>query len=256
MNIKTIIAISFSLFLNSCNNEKFMEAIFHEDDCDISIHDLHEQVNHMLVKDTNISIMSSEVTPLDFNTHEIEKHEGCTDYMVWPGAYSGPTIACGLDLANIGDANVEKILNGRVSNHVYNILIEATNHRGPEAEEWIKHHQVHIGQHNAILLCNGLKTLVWQKALQSYPNLEKAPASVKEAVMNACVASGVGSTRLTWMGNEIANSDWIGVADAIANSHSDMIGGPYERIWKSEQMMAMKIRLSFTKYNKSQVDYD
>ena len=79
-----------------------------------------------------------EFPPFDFSTIEIEQHEGCTDYLVYPGGASGPTISCGLDLGNAGYKTVSEVLKYNVSDSIYNILIKATSIRGENTPAWIK----------------------------------------------------------------------------------------------------------------------
>lgn len=218
---------------------------------------LDDTFKNMTIQDTNIAIMMSEIPPFNFSTSNIEAHEGCTDYLVYPGGWSGPTIACGLDLGNIGRENARAILKGVVSKKDFDILMSATYFKGAEAEAFVKKHKkLRIGRHASVLLCNRVKRRVWEHAMDAYPNIVNAPPSVQQAVLAQCVLSGAGSARLQPIGTAISYGDWMAVADLIAIIRVDMIGGPFERIWRDDQKMANIVRLSLNPPKNARKDYD
>lgn len=254
-NIFLLIFIAISMV--ACDYIPLLEDEPVKDDAYYAIKALSKSFENLGVQDSNIALMLSEVPSFDFSTFEIEAHEGCTDYLVYPGGWSGPTISCGLDLGNIGRENVKKAIHGLVSEKDFNILMSATYFKGPEADAWVKRHKnFRIGKHAAIMICNRVKKIVWNHAVNMYPNIINAPACVKKAVLMQCVLSGAGSDRLQPIGVAIANSDWMGVADLIATIRSDMIGGPYERIWRDDQRTANIIRLTLNPPKNRKIDYD
>jgi hypothetical protein len=174
---------------------------------------------------------AQEYPPFDFNTSEIEKHEGCTDSVVYPGGYSGPTISCGLDLGNIGSYNASKVLRGVVSDSIYDILMDGTSVRGEASKYWIKKHQVHIGRHDAILICNRVKMLFWNALNSRYPNIVNAPGVVKSAMLDIAFQAGVGSKRMDGLGYPISVGDWNSVGVIIENSYNDFQDGDYNAIY-------------------------
>ena len=251
--IKNFVLFCFvTLMFSACEETKKIERLFSENPFEDSLANVYEK---MLVDDSNIVIASSEISALPFYSYGINKTEGCTNYLVYPGGYSGPTISCGLDLGNIGENNAEEVLKGKVSEKDFETLMKATEIRGSTSQEFIRKNPVKISKHSAILICNGLKSFVWRLATRTYPNAKNAPIVVQEGILSACVASGVGSQRLSEMGSEIASENWLGVAEAISRCHSDFIGGPFERIWKHDQELAENIRLTLSGA-KGKVDYD
>lgn len=184
-----------------------------------------------------------EFPPFDFSTSDIERYEGCTDSLVYPGGASGPTISCGLDLGNAGYRTVSAALRYNVPDSIYDILIKATSVRGPSSVDWIKRNQVNIGRKNAVLICNGLKVFIWGLLTQKYPNLEEAPSSVKSAMLDIGFHAGVGSKRMEGFDVLIANSDWNSLATRIMESYSDFNGGKYHSIYKRRVDHGMRIKL-------------
>lgn len=228
-----------------------------KDEAYYAVKKLMKTLDNTAIKDSNIAIMLSEVPSLHFGSSEIEAHEGCTDYLVYPGGWSGPTIACGLDLGNIGRDNARAILKGVVSTKDFDILMSATYFKGAEAEAFVNmHKKLKIGRHASVLLCNRLKRRVWDHAINAYPNIVNAPTSVQKAVLSQCVLSGAGSDRLRPIGVAISMGNWMDVADLIATIRVDMIGGPNERIWRDDQKMATIIRLSLNPPKNRRIDYD
>jgi len=251
--IKNLILFGFvTLMFSACEETKKIERIFSENPLEDSLATVYEK---MLVDDSSIVLASSEVSALPFYSYNINKHEGCTDYLVYPGGFSGPTISCGLDLGNIGENNAEEVLKGKISEKDFKTLMKATSIRGSSSQEFIRKHQVKISKHSAILVCNGLKSYVWRLATRTYPNAKNAPTVVQEAILDVCIASGVGSSRLSEMGSEISSGNWLGVGQAISRCHADLLGGPFERIWKNDQMLSENIRLTLT-HASGPIDYD
>ena len=68
--------------------------------------------------------------------------------------------------------------------------------------------------------------------------------------------SGAGSERFKPVAVQIENGNWYGVADAIAIIRADMVGGPFERIWKEDQKTAMIIKLTLNPPKNRKKDYD
>lgn len=256
--MKNIFLLTFmAIFLDACDYIHKVEKEFLGFSEYESFDFLDETFKNMTIQDSNIAIMMSEVPSLPFNTSEIEAHEGCTDYLVYPGGWSGPTISCGLDLGNIGRENARTILKGVVSKKDFDILMSATYFKGAEAEAFVnKHKKLRIGRHASVLLCNRVKRRVWQHAINAYPNIVNAPTSVQKAILAQCVLSGAGSERLRPIGVAISTGNWMGVADLIATIRSDMIGGPFERIWRDDQKMANIIKLSLNLPKNLRKDYD
>ena len=253
-NIFLLIFIAISMA--ACDHIPLLEDSPNKDEAYYVFKSLSESFDNLGVQDSNIAIMLSEVPSFNFSTSEIEQHEGCTDYLVYPGGWSGPTISCGLDLGNIGRNNASDILKGAVSDDDYRLLMRATSVKGPESEQWVKNHKIRIGKHAAVMICNRLKKRVWDHTVDAYPNIINAPTCVQKAVLSQSVLSGAGSDRLAPIGVTISKGDWIGVADIIATIRSDMIGGPYERIWRDDQKMAAIIRLSLNPPKNRKIDYD
>lgn len=252
-----IILTILSFLLISCDYIPLIDDGYTKDEAYYAIKELSKSFENLGVQDTNIATMLSEVPPFNFSTSEIEQHEGCTDYLVYPGGQSGPTISCGLDLGNIGRKNAEHVLQGIVSEKDFNVLISATYFKGFEAEIFVKNHKkFKITKHQSILICNRVKQKVWQHALAAYPNIENAPNVVKKAVLSQCILSGAGSERLKPVAVQIENGNWYGVADAIAIIRADMVGGPFERIWKEDQKTAMIIKLTLNPPKNRKKDYD
>lgn len=256
--MKNIFLLTFmAIFLDACDyihkvEKEFLGVSEYE-----SFDFLKKTFDNMAIQDTNIAIMMSEVPSLPFSSSHIEAHEGCTDYLVYPGGWSGPTIACGLDLGNIGRENARAILKGVVSKKDFDILMSATYFKGAEAEAFVKKHKkLRIGRHASVLLCNRVKRRVWEHAMDAYPNIVNAPPSVQQAVLAQCVLSGAGSARLQPIGTAISYGDWMAVADLIAIIRVDMIGGPFERIWRDDQKMANIVRLSLNPPKNARKDYD
>jgi hypothetical protein len=254
-NIFLLIIIAISMV--SCDHIPLLEDEPVKDEAYYAIKSLMKTLSNSSIKDSNIAIMMSEIPPFNFSTSNIEAHEGCTDYLVYPGGWSGPTIACGLDLGNIGRENARAILKGIISNKDFDILMSATYFKGAEAEAFVnKHNKLRIGRHASVLLCNRVKRRVWQHAIDAYPNIVNAPPSVQQAVLAQCVLSGAGSDRLRPIGTAISYGDWMAVADLIAIIRADMIGGPNERIWRDDQKMANVIRFSLNPPKNARKDYD
>lgn len=248
-----------TIALASCErvHVPLLEPAIVKDEAYYAIKKLMRTLDNGTIQDTNITIMMSEVPSLPFSSSEIEIHEGCTDYLVYPGGWSGPTIACGLDLGNIGRENARAILEGVVSKKDFDILMSATYFKGAEAEAFVnKHKKLKIGRHASVLLCNRVKKRVWDHATNAYPNIVNAPTSVQKAVLIQCVLSGAGSDRLQPIGEAISMGNWMGVADLIATIRADMVGGPFERIWKDDQKMANIIRLSLNPPKNRRIEYD
>lgn len=251
--IKNLFLFCFvTLMFSACEETKKIQQLFAQDPILDSLANVYEK---MLVDDSNIVIASSEISALPFYSYGINKTEGCTNFLVYPGGYSGPTISCGLDLGNIGENNAEQILRGKVSEKDFETLMEATEIRGSTSQEFIRKNPVKISKHSAILICNGLKSYVWRLATGTYPNAKNAPTVVQEGILSACVAAGVGSQRLSEMGSEIASGNWLGVGQAISRCHEDLIGGPFERIWKHDQELSENIRLTLSSAG-GKFDYD
>jgi hypothetical protein len=251
--MKNLLLFCFvTLMFSACEETKKIRELFAQD---IILDSLANICQRISIDDSNIVMASSEVSALPFYSYNINKHEGCTDYLVYPGGYSGPTISCGLDLGNIGENNAEEVLKGKVSENDFKTLMKATSIRGSASQEFIRKHQVKISQHSAILICNGLKFYVWRLATHAYPNAKNAPTVVQEAILTACIASGVGSSRLSEMSSEISAGNWLGVGQAISRCHADLVGGPYERIWKNDQELSENIRLTLT-HASGPIDYD
>lgn len=173
---------------------------------------------------------TEELSPLDFSTIEIEQYEGCTDYLVYPGGFSGPTIACGLDLGNAGFNAVSEVLRCSVSDSIYNVLIKATSIRGEASREWIRNNQVKLGRKTAMRICNKIKMVVWRQVRQKYPNIENAPEPVKSAILDIAFHAGVGSKRMAGFGKVISQRNWNTLGVMIANSYSDFEGGKFNSI--------------------------
>lgn len=171
-----------------------------------------------------------EIPPFDFSTIEIEQHEGCTDYLVYPGGASGPTIACGLDLGNAGYKTVSEVLKYNVPDSIYNILIKATSIRGANSSSWIRNNQVKLGRKTAVKICNKLKIVIWRQLTQKYPNIENAPSPVKTAMLDIAFQAGVGSKRMNGFGAVISRKDWNTLGILIENSYNDFQGGKYHSI--------------------------
>lgn len=171
-----------------------------------------------------------EIPPFDFSTIEIEQHEGCTDYLVYPGGASGPTIACGLDLGNAGYKTVSEVLKYNVPDSIYSILIKATSIRGANSSSWIRNNQVKLGRKTAVKICNKLKIVIWRQLTQKYPNIENAPSPVKTAMLDIAFQAGVGSKRMNGFGSVISRKDWNTLGILIENSYNDFQGGKYHSI--------------------------
>lgn len=256
--MKNIFLLIFiAIFMDACDYIHVVEKEILGVDEYESFDFLDNTFKNMTIQDTNIAIMMSEVPAFNFSTSHIEDHEGCTDYLVYPGGWSGPTIACGLDLGNIGRENARAILKGVVSKKDFDILMSATYFKGAEAEAFVnKHKKLKIGKHASILLCNRVKRRVWDHAINAYPNIVNAPTSVQKAILAQCVLSGAGSDRLEPIGEAISSGNWMAVADLIAIIRSDMVGGANERIWRDDQKMANIIRLSLNPPKNRRIDYD
>lgn len=249
--------ISLAILLVSCDYIPLIDSDVIKDDAYYSFKALSRSFENLGVQDSNIAIMLSEVPPMNFSTSEVEAHEGCTDYLVYPGGQSGPTISCGLDLGNIGRSNAEHVLQGVVDEKTFDVLMSATYFKGVEAEKFVKNHKkFKITKHQSIIICNRVKQKVWHHAIAAYPNISNAPDVVKKAVLIQCILSGAGSDRLKPLEGLIQNGNWCGVADAIATMRVDMVGGPFERIWKDDQKMAAIIRLTLNPPKNRKIDYD
>lgn len=197
-----------------------------------------------------------EFPPFDFSTIEIEQHEGCTDYLVYPGGASGPTISCGLDLGNAGYKTVSEVLKYNVSDSMYNILIKATSVRGENTPAWIKNNQVKLGRKTAVKICNKLKMVIWRQLTQKYPNVENAPSPVKTAMLDIAFQAGVGSKRMDGFGAVIARKDWNSLGILIENSYNDFAGGKYHSIHLRRVAHGKRIQFIDNPPTNVTIDYD
>ena len=206
--------------------------------------------------DTIDNIELEEFPLFDFNTFEIEMHEGCTDSLVYPGGISGPTIACGLDLGNAGANNVSKVLKSSVSDEQYELLMKAVKIRGEDSRDWIRRNQVHLGERTAKRICNSLKKHIWRLLTAKYQNLETAPAPVKTAVLDIAFQAGVGSIRMNGFGSAIEAKNWMQLAYLISNSYSDFEGGKYHSIYRRRVDHAKQIEFMYNPPKNVAIDYD
>lgn len=206
--------------------------------------------------DTAYMNFMEEFPPFTFSTFEIELHEGCTDSLVYPGGASGPTISCGLDLGNAGMKTVSAVLKHNVPDSIYDILIKATKIRGDASQDWIRRNQVHIGQHNANILCNKVKKIIWQYVTSRYPNIENAPPEAKTAMLDIAFQAGVGSKRMDGFSKVIENSDWRGLGVLIENSYNDFAGGRYHSIYKRRVAHGKSIQFVYDPPKNAPIDYD
>jgi len=206
--------------------------------------------------DTAYMNYMEEFPPFTFSTFEIELHEGCTDSLVYPGGGSGPTISCGLDLGNAGMKTVDAVLKDNVSDSIYNILIKATKIKGEASQDWIRRNQVHIGQHDANILCNKIKKIIWQYVTSKYPNMENAPPEAKTAMLDIAFQAGIGSKRMDGFAKVIENSDWRMLGVLIENSYNDFSGGRYHSIYKRRVMHGKSIQFLYDPPKNIQIDYD
>lgn len=197
-----------------------------------------------------------EFPPFDFSTMEIEQHEGCTDYLVYPGGASGPTISCGLDLGNAGFKTVSEVLKYNVSDSIYEILIKATSIRGENSAGWIRNNQVKLGRKTAVKICNKLKMVIWRQLTNKYPNVENAPSPVKTAMLDIAFQAGVGSKRMSGFGAVIARKDWNSLGVMIENSYSDFEGGKYHSIHRRRVDHGKRIQFIDNPPANVVIDYD
>jgi hypothetical protein len=205
--------------------------------------------------DSTIRVLMEEVPTLNFYTGGVELHEGCTDSLVYPGGGSGPTISCGLDIGNAGSTTVREVLSGVLSDSLIEHLMQGVTVRGTNSTNWIKAHQVHLGQHNAILICNRVKQFYWRMVRNKYPNLEDAPDEVKSAMLDLVIQTGTVSKRLNGFGPAIEKKNWLLVGKLVANSCSDFSGGRYNSIHRRRVNHGELIRLEITR-PKVEISYD
>lgn len=130
---------------------------------------------------------------LDFvalpDTRHLLRAEGCTDGIVVPPAPSGPTISCGIDLGNIGRANIKLIFSGLVPDSVLVTLLTASGKRGAVARQW-------ADQHSNILLAPGVSdyafrravALIWSRVYQN--RLVRSPPEVQSALLSYAYHTG------------------------------------------------------------------
>lgn len=251
--LKTIATVLITIVLFSCASTKSNSTPLNGL---VEYETIQNVIGDTLVFDSNIIQMSKEVPLFDFNTSTIEKYEGCTDSLVYPGGGSGPTIACGLDLGNIGSKNADQILEGVVSDSIKAILMKGTTKRGKASIEWIRRNQVHLGKHTSIMLCNSVKRYVWKLTVGAYPKIQNAPPSVKEAVLSAAFCTGVGSKRLKPIAKAIESENWNLVANTIEVMHLDFKGGKWNSIHNRRVNEAIAIRVELNPPKQYEIDYD
>lgn len=206
--------------------------------------------------DSEYLAFMEEFPPSDFSTIEIEQHEGCTDYLVYPGGASGPTISCGLDLGNAGYKTVSEVLKYNVSDSIYDILIKATSIRGENSPGWIRKNQVKLGRKTAVKICNKLKMVTWRQLTNKYPNVESAPSQVKTAMLDIAFQAGVGSKRMSGFGAVIARKDWNSLGILIENSYNDFEGGKYHSIHRRRVAHGKQIQFIYNPPTNVVIDYD
>ena len=206
--------------------------------------------------DSDYLAFMEEFPPFDFSTIEIEQHEGCTDYLVYPGRASGPTISCGLDLGNAGFKTVSEVLKYNVSDSIYDILIKATSIRGENSPGWIRKNQVKLGRKTAVKICNKLKMVIWRQLTNKYPNVESAPSQVKTAMLDIAFQAGVGSKRMSGFGAVIARKDWNSLGILIENSYNDFEGGKYHSIHRRRVAHGKQIQFIYNPPTNVVIDYD
>lgn len=205
--------------------------------------------------DSTLRVLMEEVPTLNFYTGGIELHEGCTDSLVYPGGGSGPTISCGLDIGNAGSITVREVLSGVLADSMVEYLMQGVTVRGVNSPNWIKTHQVHLGQHSAILICNKVKQFYWRMVRNKYPNLEDAPDAVKSAMLDLVIQTGTTSKRLNGLDPAIEKRNWLLVGRLVANSCSDFSGGRYNSIHRRRVNHGELIRLELTQ-PKAEISYD
>jgi hypothetical protein len=163
----------------------------------------------------------SESYPTDISVGLIDDFEGCTDTLVWPGYQSGPTIGCGIDLANIGIVNVKKIFSGVVEGNTYRTLLEATKVRGGKAESWSSRHQVRLTEHQVHVTKNRMLRIMWLYVESQFPGIDSAPGEIKTAVLSCAMNRGPYNKAILRLRPLVANKRYRELANVIQNMSND-----------------------------------
>lgn len=204
-----------------------------------------------------------DVANLPFDSYNINMYEGCTDSFVYPGGKSGPTIACGFDLANFGSHNVDSVLftavnKGVITQHTANKLKRAKSYRGAKAKNFIKHNQVHIGLEESENLCNVLKEYVWKIMVYEWPHIDNAPESVQQSLLSAVFNLGINNHKFDGMDKLLETHQYTKIANKISGMSINFKKTSLKSLHNRRQVEAFNIHVDMQpgKYKTEDIDYD
>lgn len=166
-------------------------------------------------------LVLSEHIDGDIDLQFIEEFEGCTDTLIWPGAYSGPTIGCGIDLGNIGRRNIQRAFKDVVSEKTLEVLMKASGIRGKNARSWVARTKVRLTKEQVQSSSRRVMKILWEATSSRFPGIKKAPWQIQTAVFSCAMNRGPYNSELNALVLPIKLGDYEAVVRIIGSMQID-----------------------------------